>query len=402
MSEWDEPSALRLVARRAGERGARALDALDATGGTAIEAEDRAARAALEVLADAGLLAWSVPADFGGADAGGLCPPSDVSVRALAVLRSELAWHSGMLDVMLVMQGLGSYPLVRGGASELAREHLPAVARGERVAAFALTEPDAGSDLSAIATRARRDGGAWRLDGRKTFISNAGVADLYTVLARTSGAPGDDAKDALSMFLVPADAPGLSVERFEVMAPHPIGDVGLEGVRVPASALIGAQGEGLAIALGTLGRFRTTVAAAANGFARRALDESARRLGERVQFGKPLAANQALRFDLAEMDVRLRAAELLVDEAARAVDEGLDAAHAVARAKLWATETASYVCDRAVQHFGGLGVRRGTIVERLFREVRALRIYEGTSEIQKLLIGRAVLAASAQRLARGQ
>jgi acyl-CoA dehydrogenase len=190
---------------------------------------------------------------------------------------------------------------------------------------------------------------------------------------------------------VPAAARGLAVERFEVMAPHPIGEVHLKDVEVSGEHLLGREGDGLALALATLGRFRTSVAAAANGFARRALDESKAHLARRKQFGKPLASFQALRFDVAEMDVRLRAGQLLVAEAAEAVDNGARAVAEVARAKLFATENASWTCDRAIQHFGGLGVKRGVIVERLYREVRALRIYEGTSEIQKLVLAKELL-----------
>ena len=209
------------------------------------------------------------------------------------------------------------------------------------------------------------------------------------MLARTSGEPGDT--KGLSMFFVPADVWGVDAEPFEVLAPHPIGDVVLENVELPDAFLLGEVGQGLELALGTLGRFRTSVAAAANGFARRALAESRRHLMQRTQFGKPLAKNQALRFDIAEMDTRLRAAQLLVDEAAATVDAGAAATAEVARAKLYATESAGWICDRAVQHFGGLGVKRGVVVERLYRDVRALRIYEGTSEIQKLILAREVL-----------
>ena len=194
-------------------------------------------------------------------------------------------------------------------------------------------------------------------------------------------------------FFVPDDAWGLDVETFEVMAPHPIGDVIFKDCQIPRAFLLGEEGEGLELALSVLARFRTSVAAAANGFARRALDESCSHLATRRQFGKPLAKNQALRFDLAEMDVRLRAAELLVDEAAAAVDRGQEAQAAVARAKLYATESASWIADRAVQHLGGLGVRRGEPVERVFREVRALRIYEGTSEVQKLILARELVGS---------
>lgn len=384
-------------ARRAALAGVSHLEELD---------ETRAAHKAIAILRDAGLLAWTVPERDGGADTGGLASKHEVSVRVLCALRGELAWHSGMLDVMFVMQGLGSYPIALGGNAALRADILPQVARGERIAAFALTEPDAGSSLGDIATRAdraqhvkrgkMRDGAAsigrgWRLNGKKTFITNAGIAAFYTVLARTSGEPGDGGADSLSMFYVPANAKGLEVSRFEVMAPHPIGDLVFNDVDVQPDQLLGEEGQGLELALATLGRFRTSVAAAANGFARRAFDESCARLKARKQFGKPLASFQSLRFDIAEMDTRLRAAELLVVEAAEAVDRGDKAVAEVARAKLFATENASWVCDRAVQHFGGLGVKRGTIVERLFREVRALRIYEGTSEIQKLVLAKELL-----------
>jgi acyl-CoA dehydrogenase len=350
--------------------------------------ETAAARKALAVLAEVELLRWTVPEAFGGAKTGGLADPKDVSVRALCAARAKLAYRSGMLDVMFVMQGLGSYPIARGGSDDLRAEILPRVAAGERIAAFALTEPDAGSDLGGVRLRAEKRAGGWRLTGTKTFISNAGIASFYSVLARTSGEAGDGGKGALTMFHVPASSHGLVAERFEVLGPHPIGELRFDGIEVDDAQRLGAVGEGLELALATLARFRTSVAAAANGFARRALDESIARLKGRAQFGKPLAANQGLRFDLAEMDARLRAAELLVDEAAHVVDRGERAVKEVARAKLIATETASWICDRAVQHFGGLGVKKGTVVERLFRDTRALRIYEGTSEIQKLILAR--------------
>lgn len=351
--------------------------------------ECEAARRALQLLADEGLTRYMVPASDGGADSKGLSPGGEVSVRVLTTLRRALAYHCGMLDVTLVMQGLGSYALALKGDDDQ-RQHLRFAAEGKQVAAFALTEPEAGSDLSGLATRAERTDGGWRLRGVKTYISNAPIADFFTVLARTSGEPGD--REGLSMFLVTREARGLERVPFEVMAPHPIGEVRFQDTILPAEALIGEEGEGLELALSVLGRFRTSVAAAAVGFARRALDESVQHLTTRKQFGKPLSAFQGLRFDLAEMDTRLRAAELLVDEAANAVDAGEEAASAVARAKLFATETASYVCDRAVQHLGGRGVRRGEMVERLFREVRALRIYEGTSEVQRLILARELLA----------
>jgi len=372
--------ALAALAREVGERHAGRIQDLS---------EDAAAGAALAALAGQGLVAWTVPERDGGAHAAGLAAREAVSVRALCAVRDELAWHSGMLDVVFVLQGLGSYPVALGGNRSLRAKVLPGVARGRTAPAFALTEPGAGSSLGDVSTRATRRRGGWILDGRKTFISNAGVADFYAVLARTSGEPGQT--EGLSMFHVPGSARGVAVERFEVMAPHPIGDVEFRGVSIGPEHLLGAEGGGLAIALETLGRFRTSVAAAANGFARRAFDESRRHLASRKQFGKPLAAYQSLRFDLAEMDVRLRASQLLVAEAAAAVDRGDRATSEVARAKLFATETASWICDRAVQHHGGLGVKRGSVVERLYRDVRALRIYEGTSEIQKLVLAKEIL-----------
>ncbi|MDE0895893.1 MAG: acyl-CoA dehydrogenase [Planctomycetota bacterium] len=355
--------------------------------------EDDSARRSMAWLAENKLTQWMVPSTFGGADTEGLSDPKCVSVQAVAALRGELAFASGMLDVMLVMQGLGSYPIALGGSEDLKAEVLSQVANGSLLAAFGLTEPGAGSSLGEVATRAAQGGDEWVIDGQKTFITNAGIADFYTVLARTSGTPGGrDGGDGLTMFYVPADSQGLSVERFEVMAPHPIGEVHLQGVRIPDSYRLGEVGGGMAIALGTLGRFRTTVAAAACGFARRALCESRAHLQSREQFGKPLSANQGLRFELAEMETRLIAAELLTERAARRSDEvGDGAARDVARAKLFATETAAYIVDRAVQHHGGLGVKRGTPVERIYREIRALRIYEGTSEVQKLILAKALL-----------
>lgn len=375
-------SALELAerARSLGRELASKLEGLD---------ETAAALAALSGLRKAGLVAWTVPHRFGGAAAGGLCADDSVSVRALCALRDELAWHAGMLDVMFVMQGLGSFPIALGGSDALRHEVLPAVAKADRIAAFALTEPDAGSSLGDVATRAEEHGGAWRLNGHKTFISNAGIAHHYCVLARTSGDVGDG--KGLSMFYVPAASRGLETKRFEVIGPHPIGDVVLHDVEVPSAHLLGREGGGLELALATLNRFRVSVAAAANGLARRALDESKQRISSRKQFGKPLATFQALRFDIAEMDARLRAAQLLVDEAALACDENRPATAAVARAKWFATENAGWIADRAVQHFGGLGVKKGTTVERIYRDVRALRIYEGSSEIQKLILAKELL-----------
>jgi acyl-CoA dehydrogenase len=377
--------ALTLAARKVGERNERRLEGLG---------EDEAAKVAMSALAEADLVRWAVASDHGGAPPEGLAPSgSEVSVRAICALREELAYHSGMLDVVFIMQALGSLPVASGGSLELRRALLPAVANGHEVAAFAVTEEGAGSSLGEVATRAERQGDAWRLNGAKTFITNAGVATFYSVLARTSGDTSDGGKDSLTMFYVPASTRGLEIRRFEVMAPHPIGEVILNDVELPDRYRLGEPGEGLALALGTLARCRNSVAAAAVGFARRALDESRAHLKQRQQFGRPLSSFQGLRFDLAEMDTRLRAAQLLVAEAAAELDAGRPATREVARAKLYATETASWICDRAVQHLGGLGVKRGSVVERLYRETRALRIYEGTSEVQKLILAKELLSA---------
>ena len=342
--------------------------------------EDDALRASVRALGEAGLLRWTVPASHGG-EATELCGPETVSVRALSAIRDELAYEHGVLDLAFIMQGLGSFPIALSGNAAVAAEVLPKVAAGECVAAFAVTEEGAGSSLGEIATTAERDGDDWKLTGKKTYISNAGVADRYTVLARTG-------EGEAILFSVPESV--VKVERFEVLAPHPIGEVILEGASVPDSARLGDVGAGLDIALANLGRFRTSVAAAACGFARRALDEAVSHLSEREQFGRKLSKFQGLRFEIAEMDARLRAAQLLVDEAAERLDEGAEATSEVARAKLIATETAGWICDRAVQHHGGLGVKRGTVVERLYREERALRIYEGTSEVQKLILAKEI------------
>ncbi len=380
MISADILAEVRTSARAVGEVNAPGLEGLG---------EDEAARTALRALAGAGLTRWTVPYRDGGADTRGLCAADDVSARALCALRDELAWHSAMLDVMLVMQGLSAYAVVRGGSAELRADVLPKLANATLVGAFALTEPNAGSSVDDVATRAEKHGSSWRIRGHKTFISNAGIADHYSVLARTSGDPGS--RGGLTMFSVPGASKGLRIERFEVIGPHPIGDVHFEDVEVADARRLGEVGQGQELALATLGRFRASVAACANGLARRALHESVAHLKARQQFGRPLANFQALRFDVAEMDVRLRAAQLLTDEAAHAVDTGAAATAAVARAKLYATETAGWICDRAVQLHGGLGVKRGTVVERIYRDVRALRIYEGTSEIQKLVLAREVL-----------
>ena len=346
-----------------------------------------AARQALGALAQAGLLAQSVAA------AESTAATAAISLRALCLLRATLAYRSPLYDLMFVMQGLGSYAVALAGSEAQRRSYLPAVASGDAIAALALTEPEAGSDLSGIRTRARRDGAAgYVLDGEKTFISNAGLATHYVLYARTDDHP----KKGLTAFLVPAATPGLRTEPlFLLCDDHPIGRVLLSGVQLPESARIGAEGQGLALALGTLEVFRPSVGAAAVGMARRALDETLARVQSRVQFGKPLSSFQATQLALAEMATECEAAALLVMRAAALLDAGMAGLPASAMAKLFATEAAQRIIDRALQLHGGSGLLRGSIIERLYRDVRALRIYEGTSEIQKLVIARALLTPKA-------
>jgi acyl-CoA dehydrogenase len=314
-----------------------------------------------------------------------------LDVRRLCLARETLAYRSALGDFAFAMQGLGSGPIALFGSDALRARYLPAVAQGRSIAAFALSEREAGSDVAAIATTARREGDAYVLDGEKTWISNAGIADLYVVFARTGG----EGAKGLSAFAVDAATPGLSVpERIETISPHPLGAVRLDGVRVPASARIGAESDGFKVAMGTLDVFRSTVGAAALGFARRALDESIAHANSRRLFGAPLAALQLTQAAIAAMATDVDAAALLVYRAAWTKDAG---AARVTRessmAKWFATEAAGRVCDRAVQLFGGRGVTRGEIVERLYRDVRALRIYEGASEVQQVVIARQTLEA---------
>jgi acyl-CoA dehydrogenase len=342
------------------------------------EDESRPAERTREVaaeLAAAGLLGYAV------------APPQGLmDVRSLVVMRETLAYFSALADTAFAMQGLGSYPVGLAGTDVQRKRWLPAAATSELLCAFAVTEPEAGSDLAAVATRGRRDGSLWRLRGLKTFISNAGIAGLYTVLARTSDA---EPRRGLSMFLVDAEAPGMSVRPLEAMAPHPLGEVRFDDT--PA-VLVGEEGTGYDVALATLDVFRPSVGAAACGLAARALDEALVHARRRRQFGRPLADFQATQMALAEMQVDLQGARLLVRHAAWTADSGARRCRREgAMAKLAATEMAQRVVDRALQLHGGQGVMKGSTVERLYREVRALRIYEGTSEIQKLVIAREML-----------
>ncbi|MCB9592116.1 MAG: acyl-CoA dehydrogenase family protein [Sandaracinaceae bacterium] len=315
------------------------------------------------------------------------------SWRAVCLARERLGYASPLLELAFTMQGLGSYPITLGGDEAQKARHLTRVESGEDVAAFALTEPEAGSDLSGIVTEARRDGDGYVLDGLKVLISNAPVADVMTVFART--APAGDARP-LSAFVVRADQPGVSTRATKVLGGHPIGEVRFDGVRVAEADRLGDEGAGMRLALGTLHRFRTTVGAAALGFGQRALDETVRHVKTRRQFGAPLASLQAVQLGLAEMACALEAARLLVYRAAALADRGDAGREAEARAgsmaKLVATENAFTVIDRAVQLHGGRGVTSDAMVARLYEDVRALRIYEGASDVQRVLIARHLLA----------
>ena len=312
-----------------------------------------------------------------------------LDVRTVCLGRETLGQISGMADFAFGMQGLGSGPISQFGSDELKQRYLPRVVAGDAIAAFALSEPAAGSDVSAMETTARRDGSHYVLDGRKTWISNAGIAAFYVVFARLEG----DEKKFVAL-VVDADNPGLTVsERITVNAPHPLGTLDMEACRVPAGAVLGEAGKGMRVALGTLDIFRSTVGAASLGFARRALSEATSHAMSRHAFGQRLANFQLTQAKLAEMALAVDASALLVYRAAWTRDAGAErVTREAAMAKLFATEAAQRVIDDAVQLFGGRGVVVGETVERLYREIRSLRIYEGTSEIQKLVIAGQIIA----------
>jgi len=345
---------------------------------------DEACRALVRKLGDGGWLRYCVPAPHGGVH-------ERLDVRSLALIRETLARHSGLADFAFAMQGLGSGAIGLFGTEAQKEEWLPAVAAGEKIAAFALTEPESGSDVASIEAEAVEAEGGYRLSGAKTFISNGGIADFYVLFARTGDAPG---AKGISAFIVPADTPGLDdSERIEVIAPHPLATLKFDGMRLPADALLGERGKGFAHAMATLDIFRTTVGAAALGFARRALDEATERALTRRLGGGMLADNAITQSKLAEMVLDVDSSALLVYRSAWLRDKtGRRNTREAALAKLHATDSAQQVIDKAVQMFGGLGVTRGNIAERLYREIRALRIYEGASEVQKVVIARAHLA----------
>ena len=344
---------------------------------------DRACRNLVAALGREGWLKFTAPGEK---------DVEKIDVRTLALIREILARHSGLADFAFAMQGLGAGPISFFGDDEQRKTWLPKTRSGKAIAAFSLSEPASGSDVANIATTARRDGNGFVIDGEKTWISNGGIADFYIVFARTGEAPG---ARGLSAFVVEAGSPGLKVaERLNTIAPHPLARLRFEGCRVPASAQIGRGGDGFKIAMATLDVFRTSVGAAALGFARRALDETLKRAADRHLFGAPLADLQMVQGHLADMALEIDAAALLVYRAAWTKDMGAArVTREAAMAKLFATEAAQRVIDNAVQIHGGDGVRSGHPVETLYREIRALRIYEGASDVQKIVIARSVLSA---------
>jgi len=368
---------------------ARALPPLLAGAEDSSDAVYRCVQRLVRALGEAGLLRACVPAARGGAR-------ERVDVRSLCLAREALARASGLADFAFAMQGLGSAPIALFGSDAQQRAMLPGVAAGTRIAAFALSEPDAGSDVAAIATTAKRTGDEWRLDGVKTWISNGGLADFYVVFARSDEA-ADKPSRGLSAFIVDAAAPGLDAsERIDVSAPHPLGTLRLVNCRVGDDRLLGQPGDGFRIAMGTLDLFRTTVGAAALGFARRAVDEAVARARARRMFGHTLADFQLTQAKLGDMALAIDASALLVYRAAWTRDtQSRRVTREASMAKLFATEAAQQVIDAAVQLHGGLGVVRGVAVERLYREIRALRIYEGASEVLKLIIGAKALEGAA-------
>ncbi|MEX0731255.1 MAG: acyl-CoA dehydrogenase family protein [Aquisalimonadaceae bacterium] len=320
-----------------------------------------------------------------------------LDVRSICLARETLAYHFGLADFAFVMQGLGSGPISMFGSEQQRRHYLPGVQRGERIAALAMSEPQAGSDFAALSTSARRDGDHWVLNGTKTWISNAGLADQYTVFAKTDP---DAGARGISAFIVEADDPGFCVsERIDVIAPHPLGTLTFSDCRIPANRIIGEPGQGFKVAMSNLDIFRSSVGAAALGFARRAFDEAMTRADERQLFGQRLADFQLTQERLGEMAMEIDAMALLIYRAAWVKDvQGRRVTREASMAKTYATEAAQRIIDRAVQLFGAMGVVSGVKVEELYREIRALRIYEGTTEVNTLLIAAQALKAHRERL----
>ncbi len=347
------------------------------------EAVDAECKRLVRLLGDAGWLRYAVSGTAYGA------AQDSIDTRQLCLLRETLAYHNGLADFAFAMQGLGTGSISLMGSAEQKQRYLPKVARGEALSAFALSEPDAGSDVAAMQCSAELTTGGYVLNGRKTWISNGGIADFYVVFARTGEAPG---ARGISAFIVDANTPGLEIEeRIDVVAPHPLATLKFDQCLVAPSQKIGESGQGFKVAMATLDVFRTTVAAAALGFARRALHEAIQRARERSMFGQHLADFQITQSKIAQMATSLDAATLLTYRAAWLRDQGQRITREAAMAKMAATESAQQIIDAAVQMHGGIGVRKGHIVESLYREIRALRIYEGATEVQQLIIGKDVL-----------
>jgi acyl-CoA dehydrogenase len=345
---------------------------------------DQACRDLVRKLGDGGWLRYCVPAAHGGIH-------EDLDVRSLALIRETLARHSGLADFAFAMQGLGSGTISLFGTGAQKSAYLPAVAKGDKIAAFALTEPESGSDVASMGSSAEEAEGGYALTGAKTYVSNGGIADFYVLFARTGEAPG---ARGISAFIVDAGTEGLDArERIAVIAPHPLATLRYDRMKLDGNALLGERGKGFAQAMATLDVFRTTVGAAALGFARRALDEATERALERKLGTGVLADNAIVQSMLAEMVLDVDSSALLIYRAAwlRDVRHTRNSREA-ALAKLHATDSAQSVIDKAVQIFGGLGVTHGVTVERLYREIRALRIYEGASEVQKIVVARTHLA----------
>ena len=343
---------------------------------------DAACRALVRAMGDAGILTHSAVDPSGGA----------LNVRSLCLIRETLARHDGLADFAFAMQGLGTGAISLFGTDAQKADWLPLTRAGRAISAFALTEPQSGSDVANSTMTATRDGDDYVLNGEKTWISNGGIADVYTLFARTGEGPG---AKGLSAFILPAGLPGFEItERLETIAPHPLATLRFTDCRIPASAMLGQPGQGFRIAMSVLDVFRSTVAAAALGFARRALDEALDRVTTRQVQGAPLFDLQMVQGHIADMALDVDASALLVYRAAWTKDSGAPrVTREAAMAKLFATEQAQQVIDKAVQLHGGDGVRSGQMVERLYRDIRALRIYEGASDVQRVVIARQALAA---------
>ena len=345
---------------------------------------DGTCKAIVKALGDAGFTSYAVPASAGGQH-------KKLDVRSLCIIRETLARHNALADFAFAMQGLGSGPISLFGDEAQQATYLNAVATGDKIAAFSLSEPEAGSDVAAMSCSARADGDQWVLNGTKTWISNAGIADFYTVFARTDDTGG---AKGISCFIVEAGTPGFEVtERIDLVAPHPLGTLTFSDCRIPRAHLVGEEGRGFGIAMATLDVFRSTVAAAALGMARRALDETLDYTAERNIFGGKLGDLQLVQAKIGEMALGVDSSALLVYRAAWTKDCAAErVTREAAMAKYHATETAQQVIDAAVQLHGGKGVTKGYIVEALYRDIRALRIYEGASEVQTTIIARQTIA----------